>query len=594
MSTLVVHGAGARFPEDVAWADALAGDAPIHVLSRDVALPDGLLPGRTFRVPSEGDPEFLDPFMCWISELFRELDPAQELPELEIARYRLLFGLARVEYRRWVLRTVHEALAPRRVLWTRPGSGPLTRTLDLDLVYRARELGARLEWARPPRARSGAAFARLKETAYPYADHLRRSMNALVGRSGGPRPSGVVFFEYYTNSCKVLLPVEQHLAEQHQLTPLWLAGRREVAQFLANERVPHHALEELVGARFVRAGVPPVAAITRVVSALPRARALGASGGSRALRVCAVAPVLAGALTDAHRWLLLSRAALARARPTVLVSTTYSSVPGRAMAVAANELGARSLFVEHGSYPDRDVWSHFLHRHKAMWGEYARRSLVRNGHEPSSVHALGATIYDDFSRRAQARPWAPPARERPWTIVFMASRTGGVVSSEAVSRATLKALVAAVGSLTNAQLVVKAHPGDSTRVPEEETAGRPGVRLVRGGSSQDLILEADVVVVVSSTTGFEACVAGRPLLELNLTGLAESAEYASAGAALLVTDASAVGGALERLRLDRALVDELRRRQRELVQNMLCGADGRAAERVGALIVKLATQEMPS
>ncbi len=69
------------------------------------------------------------------------------------------------------------------------------------------------------------------------------------------------------------------------------------------------------------------------------------------------------------------------------------------------------------------------------------------------------------------------------------------------------------------------------------------------------------MIGAASATGFEACVAQRPLVEFNLTGHGEVAEYAAAGSALAAATPLALRQALERLRDDPAAVQGLRAAQ---------------------------------
>jgi spore coat polysaccharide biosynthesis predicted glycosyltransferase SpsG len=169
----------------------------------------------------------------------------------------------------------------------------------------------------------------------------------------------------------------------------------------------------------------------------------------------------------------------------------------------------------------------------------------------------------------------------------MASRTGGTVSSVAVSRATLQAVAEAAHSTPGAHLTVKVHPGDSTTVPQEVMSSYPEFDLVRSGNSQDVIMDSDLVIVVSSTTGYEACLADRPLIVLDLTGMQDHLgriEYEKYGAAIVLTHAEDLALAIQRLLTDETLQSDLAGGRRKLIDDMLNGGSGNAAELAAGLI----------
>lgn len=167
----------------------------------------------------------------------------------------------------------------------------------------------------------------------------------------------------------------------------------------------------------------------------------------------------------------------------------------------------------------------------------------------------------------------------------MASRTGGDVSTVAASRRTLQAVLTACREL-NASLTIKVHPSDRTQVPEDEARPFDGVTVERTRGSQDVIMDSDVVIVVSSTTAFEACLAGKPLVVLNLTGVEDNIEAHETGAAIYLEDGDQLSKALADLFSDTRLRERLAEGGRRLVERRIGVADGRAARRAAAALLE--------
>src|SRR5437588_170595 len=84
------------------------------------------------------------------------------------------------------------------------------------------------------------------------------------------------------------------------------------------------------------------------------------------------------------------------------------------------------------------------------------------------------------------------------------------------------------------KLTVKAHPGDRTGLLPMMLREYPEVKLIKDGGSQEVICNSDLVIVVSSTTGLEACAAGKPLVLLRAPGVPSFVPYCVYGAALAI------------------------------------------------------------
>jgi hypothetical protein len=228
-----------------------------------------------------------------------------------------------------------------------------------------------------------------------------------------------------------------------------------------------------------------------------------------------------------------------------------------------------------------------------IWGEWNLRNLVRCGIDERLICVTGATIYDAMLRQlsgASARP--APRRGEPFHVAYMPSRTGGAVVSSAEARASVLTVARAVRQLPGGRLTVKLHPGDQTGVIPEALREFPEFSAVQSGSSAEVILDSDAVIVVSSTTGFEACAADKPLVLLNLTNNAVTLPYVEYGAALEVLpqpgDDAAVILEEKLLSLhDPAVAKGLAAGRQRLLKELLNGGQGNAAETAAAAVARL-------
>lgn len=533
------------------------------------------------RLPGWRSVDRYDEIMRWIDlALPREAFGTRRGASLfEIARYQLLFDLAPVEHRWFVLAEL--ARSADRVVWAQTWKRRRDRA-DLLRLARAAEqdLGARVELVLEP-ARDAMTPLRdartaLADAAHPWRERWER---VRAARTADPASATFVFTEFFPNSVKASVPIGREL-ERRGHTVAWVAARHEIAEALSKLGCPALELDRLASRRGVARAIPTPGERARLRAALPSAAAPGS-----AYRLPALAEVAEAARTQAASWTERYVDAVAALSPRVVVSTTYSSVPGRAAAAAARAHGARAAYVQHGVLPDREVWSHYLHDDLLVWGDYETRWLAKRG-VSGALHATGATPYDEFGQRAAQAPRRSDLSAPH--VVFLASRTGGAVSSEGLSRQTFDAVARAVRGLPGARLTVKPHPADTTGVLQELVRGWPEARLVTDRTSQDLVLEADVVVIVSSTTGNEACIARRPLLVVDLGGVGDFGGYGPYGAALIAKDEASLATELRRL------VDEpglLRAGQEAFLRDRLGAGDGRAAERAADVLERAAASE---
>lgn len=533
--------------------------------------------GRTVQLlPSSRDLTRLGELMRWIDS-FIGASPEREL--LEIGRFELLFGLVQANHALATLRSLN-ALGVSKLEWQTAAS-VWTEPWRLQLPSAARELGIELHVrtvAGTPALMQVASL--LKEETYLWGSLAFRA----VQRSTPPMSAKVLFVEYFRNNVHVVVPVIRALQDRGVESAV-LATRRELAEALPNG-TPCIELEKLLGSTALLSIVPPVARQFRAASRLAFGGAsLWSTAGSSLLRA-AVGPLLLRTLWIASNWLARLGAAFDRIRPALIASTSYSGAMGRAAALAARRRGLPTVWVQHGMFPDHPVWSQFLNDHLVVFGESTRDSITRQGFDGSRVHPLGACPYDGFIAEVRSRA----AARRHEHVVFFASRSGGMVVSREAARTAIE-LAVDVTRMLDLRLTVKPHPTDSTSIPEDVCRGHSHATVVRDRSSQALMLEADIVLVTSSTVGFEACIARKPMVEFNPSGVDDSVAYTTEGAAIKATNRSELLDALHALVSERGLRERMSQAQGNLLDRYLAGARGDACRRTAELLQRLA---MPS
>ncbi|MDY7092267.1 MAG: hypothetical protein SX243_04760 [Acidobacteriota bacterium] len=550
------------------------------------------------RVADHRGEDFLDRLMDWIDQVVGSeaaggtMAPAQEI--LAAARYALLFDLAHPLSRWCNLVDLLHRFSPDRLIWVTNGAEGRAPAEIRALLASVPQLEPRwIELRRPnllDRCRS--APRRLLERHWRAVERWRSRLRAALRRRPALEPAPVVLTEYFPNSVRTSLPVARALAERG-MAVRWLPARQRVAHRLAEftagssseptttsmeevvtsasrllrghwMRARRSALQQLLGLATtplptVRETPPQVQPLAELLRLLHH----------RGLPL----------LVEAAHWLEVYDQAWEHLKPRVVLSTTYSSIQGRAAALTLRRRGGRAAYLQHGIFPSRRVYSRFCHDLILVWGEHERRALEGFGVAGERLRCVGATLYDAPLREAwNRRSENFPAAGEPLSISFMASRSGGAVSTLAVSRRTLELVAGAARRIPGAGLTVKTHPADATGLPERILAAYPEVELIRQGNSQEIIRESDLVIVVSSTTGYEACVFAKPLIVCNLTGRPDFVNYEAYGAALAAEDENQLVHTILRLQNDKDLRRQLQAGRQRLFDELLNGGRGDAAE----------------
>lgn len=512
----------------------------------------------------------------------------------EVAKYELLFALAAAAQRWQVLTSIRRRWQPDRLLWftSRPDRelAALCRAaspFSIE-VHRAVQRN-KLSW--------NSAWHALKSAIGPSVQRARSIARAAVHAPRRPseRPD-VVCTEYFPNNVAASLAVAEKLQVEYGLRVCWIAARREVAETLAARGTESFLVDDLMSARAqLGAGLSGSQrrAVRSALRALPDELFRDTSqSGEREYLLTVLEPRVLAAWNNAAYWIEAYHEALRALRPAAILSTTYSSPMGRAAALAARQLGARAIYLQHGLFPRRSTFSSFCHDLLLTWGMNDLRNFSDFGVDPQIIRVTGPTIYDGLARRrANGRGSSLPQPGQPLKVAFMASRTGGLSTSHAQSKMCLLAVANAVARLGHAHLTVKPHPGDHTGMIPEVMREFPAFTVVRSGSAHDVIAGSDVVIVVASTTGLEACVADKPLIVLDVFDDPHIVPYAGYGAAVSVPVsagdlAAELGKVLTRLRQDSNLADSLAEGRRRLLDDMLGGATGDAVDQAAGAVAQ--------
>ena len=290
--------------------------------------------------------------------------------------------------------------------------------------------------------------------------------------------------------------------------------------------------------------------------------------------------------------------ALEQARPGVVCLYAESSGWGRAAVAACRAQGVRSVGIQHGIlYP-----KYYSYRHDpdeadcprpdrtAVFGEAARRFLVEAGHYvPESLVVTGSPRFDELL--LASRSWDRTAiRERLGIaegerLLAVASRFRGIRETHQSIGSAFHSLLRAGQALPRTRILVKPHPAEGTEgyasVIRELRAEHARL-LPPQADLMQLLFAADALVTVESLSAVEALVLGRPVVILNMpTNLRDMVE---AGVAIGVARGADPQPALQKVLADEETKRRLSEARQAYLLDVASGVDGRATERLLALV----------
>lgn len=222
----------------------------------------------------------------------------------------------------------------------------------------------------------------------------------------------------------------------------------------------------------------------------------------------------------------------------------------------------------------------------AVLCDYAKQEIMKRGVWSASIHVTGQPAFD-------RHPWFQQNTSKEEVCRELSLEAGKPLLTfmsqpNAEREDVFKTFVKAVESLshTELQVVVKLHPNEDGRIQrlilKEHNTDK--IKLVKEMDARLLLAVSDVIVTVSSTTGLEAAVMGKPLVYLNVTDKEDYIPFEQMGIGLRCTNSVEAAECLKKILIRHEKLDfpELKKYV----------TDGKAAVRVGELIRKAARKEL--
>ncbi len=580
-------------------ADVVDIAAALHVHRDDVLWPEGWKVTKQ-AIPSQRSPEFYNDLMEGLDRFIAKVHGKpgwrmalsyQGIDFLEVARYDWFAAIYEFIHPVWVLDQVLKESAPEVFVWVtafnHKPKGSLWRLTKVFAERGIRVVQLPTEPGESAQAETGSILQFYKEALRGVRHSVQAGLQAFSSQFGRHRPAvpaspHVMFVENHPNSAKISASVARVIDDRRDWDCHFVATRANV---MSN-------IPELKHAYLIDDMIPPAIWLKIALKQVLMFFHLQV--------ICAQLirrnsdPLWNDLILIIRPWFLRytvkswNRAAthscmldyiVRKFTPKVVASTSGWGSFARAAVISAKRQEASSVYIQHGSFQFPHMFR--LPQDKYLvWGERDKHSWVEAGIASHDIHVTGSPKFEDV--RASNKK-SPAGESDEFMLAYFPAIAGGNRVSVSASKRMLDIVLSSVNSIQNTKLVVKTKNEDRADI-YQAVENLEFAELVNTYDASETLLEADAIIVSTSTVGLEACLLDKPIIVLSTDGIVVDDVYQDYGAALFANSSSELKAGIEKLRDDGELLKQLELGRKKLVKDLFADAAPGATERIADII----------
>lgn len=275
-------------------------------------------------------------------------------------------------------------------------------------------------------------------------------------------------------------------------------------------------------------------------------------------------------------------------RPDIVIVWDDRSRFGKTVVATAHLKKIPTLIAQHGiiAGTPEDSGPTFADR-MAVFGQYMKDCMVKGGAEPEKIIITGSPMHDRIvkNRFDKEKICNQLGINKYKKIVVFTTQ---LLGQEMMLRNILKSLK----NLPDIQLVIKLHPSENgkmhKRVVKEMNSDAVVIKDV---DLYGLLSASDVMLTEFSTTAVEAMIIGKPVIIINLDNKPEVIPFVQSGAALGVYKPENIASTIKDALYNEEIRKKLEEKRKKFVYEQAYMVDGKATERVVALIEKMINEQ---
>ena len=200
--------------------------------------------------------------------------------------------------------------------------------------------------------------------------------------------------------------------------------------------------------------------------------------------------------------------------PKILVTSTYSSIFGRTMALKAKKNYLKSAYYQHGVIPGYDFLYDFLNDEAFVWGKYEKKYITRNNNN------IDVKIVGQFLNTSKLETTKSKKKiKKYYQITYFLNRTDGASSSFDENVMNIKKILQNLKYIKSKfKFFIKPHPADDHYKIKKYKKIFNFLNFVNNKeSSENIILQSDLVILQSSSIIFDAILNKKSILVVNFS-----------------------------------------------------------------------------
>ena len=246
------------------------------------------------------------------------------------------------------------------------------------------------------------------------------------------------------------------------------------------------------------------------------------------------------------------------------------------------EKGIPHFEIQHGMYTSQSLMTTPISDKIFIWGEAAKDSLIEAGATNEQIKVTGSPKYDSLILRSDNYNRSLVKTDDK-IILFTTQPLPGNTNLQIINEIGLF-----LNKNKGISLIVKPHPAeikDYYKGFVEQFSGDIISIADSDEDTTDLILRADIIIILSSTVGIEAAILDKPLICVNLSK--EKSLYVESGVALEVNDLKELEPQINNILYNHKIQKDLKECREKFIYEYAYLQDGKASERIVNEIVKV-------
>ena len=270
----------------------------------------------------------------------------------------------------------------------------------------------------------------------------------------------------------------------------------------------------------------------------------------------------------------------------LLVASDFHPVPREAVLVCRRH-GVPSVEVIHGMVSVPVLYVPITADKIAVWGDEMHEWFVGHGTDPARLVTTGQPRYDGFIEYEKRKDYLKAGlgiEKDKKVVLYAASRLPGEMK-------TVETALDAIRQRKDTIFVIKPHPTDRPDAYERLLNTRPDQpsMVVSGRNIFEMLAICDIVLLLFSTVGLEAVLAGKPLVAVSDFAGRSNDNYVASGVALKADTAQELRGILDGLLSGSEGYGVPRESRERFIFRHNYKNDGMAARRVAGLLREMAS-----